>query len=37
MCLVGRNTRLNAWLADALDLPVIAGPNKATAVGNALL
>ncbi len=32
-----RNTRLNQWLADALDTPVIAGPYEATARGNALM
>jgi rhamnulokinase len=32
-----RNTRLNQWLADALDVPVIAGPFEATALGNALM
>ena len=32
-----RNTRLNQWLADALDIPVIAGPYEATAYGNALM
>ena len=32
-----RNTRLNQWLADALDVPVIAGPSEATAYGNVLL
>jgi rhamnulokinase len=32
-----RNTRLNQWLADALDVPVIAGPYEATALGNALM
>jgi rhamnulokinase len=32
-----RNARLNQWLADALDIPVIAGPYEATALGNALM
>jgi rhamnulokinase len=32
-----RNARLNQWLADALDVPVIAGPFEATARGNALM
>ena len=32
-----RNTRLNQWLADALDVEVIAGPYEATARGNALM
>ena len=32
-----RNTRMNQWLADALALPVIAGPYEATALGNALM
>jgi rhamnulokinase len=32
-----RNARLNQWLADALSVPVIAGPYEATARGNALL
>src|SRR5207245_10680550 len=32
-----RNTRLNQWLADALDVEVLAGPYEATALGNALM
>ncbi len=32
-----RNARLNQWLADVLDVPVIAGPYEATAYGNALM
>jgi rhamnulokinase len=32
-----RNVRINQWLADALDMPVIAGPYEATALGNALM
>ncbi len=32
-----RNGRLNQWLADALAVPVIAGPYEATALGNALM
>jgi rhamnulokinase len=32
-----RNSRLNQWLSDALDAPVIAGPVEATARGNALM
>lgn len=32
-----RNERLNQWLADALTVPVIAGPFEATALGNALM
>lgn len=32
-----RNERLNQWLADALAVPVIAGPYEATAYGNALM
>jgi rhamnulokinase len=32
-----RNVRLNQWLADALNMPVIAGPYEATALGNGLM
>ena len=32
-----RNAQLNQWLADALEVPVIAGPYEATAQGNALM
>ncbi|HKV59478.1 MAG TPA: FGGY-family carbohydrate kinase, partial [Ktedonobacteraceae bacterium] len=32
-----RNALLNQWLADALDVTVIAGPFEATAQGNALM
>jgi rhamnulokinase len=32
-----RNARLNQWLADALGVPVLAGPYEATALGNALM
>ncbi len=32
-----RNVRLNQWLADALGVPVSAGPYEATALGNALM
>ena len=32
-----RNMRLSQWLADALKVPVIAGPYEATALGNALM
>lgn len=31
------NIRLNQWLADALNMVVIAGPFEATAIGNALM
>ena len=32
-----RNTTMNQWLADALGVPVLAGPIEATAQGNALV
>jgi rhamnulokinase len=32
-----RNTTMNQWLADALGVPVLAGPVEATARGNALM
>jgi rhamnulokinase len=32
-----RNARLNQWLADAFQIPAIAGPYEATAQGNALM
>jgi rhamnulokinase len=32
-----RNMQLNQWLADALGIPVNAGPSEATALGNALM
>lgn len=32
-----RNVRMNQWLADALGIPVVAGPPEATALGNALM
>ncbi|EFH83332.1 rhamnulokinase [Ktedonobacter racemifer] len=32
-----RNAWLNQWLANALGIPVIAGPHEATAYGNALM
>jgi rhamnulokinase len=32
-----RNGLINQWLADAMDVPVLAGPIEATAMGNALM
>jgi rhamnulokinase len=32
-----QNARMNQWLADVLDIPVLAGPGEATALGNALM
>jgi rhamnulokinase len=32
-----QNTLVNQWLADAMNVPVLAGPTEATSAGNALL
>ena len=32
-----RNTLVNQWLADAMNVPVLAGPTEAMALGNVLM